>query len=335
MTLSRGRISRDEARKALGHWDVDVRSLRVRAAGGTANANLRLSACGRELFLRRRSERYSSEEQVRFDHALMEHLAGCGLCTPVALLTRDGRRWARWDGRVYELYPFVEGDEHDPTSLAEILSAARRLRAFHDATREWREPPGKAWPRRNDPKEALAALQGVLQLARSRDERAGLDRLIERARRLGKDFPDEAYWALPTVVIHGDYHPANLKFRGGEVVGIFDLDWATRQPRMVDIADGLIFFAGVRASPTDPADIFSLTQTFEFDPPRMRAFLRAYGAEVLTQDEANRLRDFLLARWIYCRADAMRKVPDEEKLRLLLTGVEEPLEWLERYRVFG
>ena len=332
MNLGQGNISVDEARQVLAHWEVDTGTLEFRPWGGTANANIRVTADGRDLFLRRRSERYSSEEQVRFDHALMEHLAACNLCTPRAIRTREGPRWLRQNGRVYELYPFMDGCEHDSSSRPEIESAGRHLRAFHDATREWKEPPEKAWPRRNDPKEALRTLEAAGGLVQTDEEAARVESLIERTARLADTFTDDVFWSLPTLVIHGDYHPANLKFRDGEVVGIFDLDWATRQPRMVDIADSLLFFSGVRASPTDPADIFSLTQTFEFDIERMRWFIEAGGAaDELSAQETTLLREFLLVRWIYCRADAMRKVPDEDKIRLLLAGIEGPLEWLDAH----
>lgn len=40
---------------------------------------------------------------------------------------------------------------------------------------------------------------------------------------------------MPHVVIHGDYHPGNLKFQDGKVVGVFDFDWAKIDARCFDV----------------------------------------------------------------------------------------------------
>jgi homoserine kinase type II len=47
---------------------------------------------------------------------------------------------------------------------------------------------------------------------------------------------------LPQVVAHCDYHPGNLKFNQGEVVGLFDFDWSKIETRTFDIGLALVYF---------------------------------------------------------------------------------------------
>lgn len=322
-------MSAEEARRVLSHWDLPDEAADILSAGGTANVNLRLWVGEASYFLKRRSPRYSALGQVAFEHRLMEHLARFRVGTSLALVTVHGQRWVQENSAIYELYPFVEGEEHNPSSLAELRSAGHALGRFHEATMSFDDRGEKAWPRRNPPSEMLAALEGVRHLIRSDEEGRGFDFLWRQADRLRREFPDDLYWSLPCQVIHGDYHPANVKFQNGEVVGIFDLDWASRQPRLTDFADGLLFFCGLRRTPLDGSDIFSLTQSVTLDWHRLRAFASAYCQTVaLTVAERQALPDFLRARWVYCRTDAMRKVPEGQKLRLLLADVEPPLAWL-------
>jgi len=137
--------------------------------------------------------------------------------------------------------------------------------------------------------------------------------------------------SLPSAIIHGDYTPANVLFRGDSVGGIFDFDWVSRQPRVIDLGEALIFFAFTRRDPIDPDDIWSLVQGWAPDLDAARAFLAAYQAEwPLTREEARALPYFMRETWLGVRIRAMRKVPTEERLRILTQDGLPPLRWLER-----
>eukprot|EP00771_Trimastix_marina_P000585 gnl/Trimastix_PCT/1602.p1 GENE.gnl/Trimastix_PCT/1602~~gnl/Trimastix_PCT/1602.p1 ORF type:complete len:391 (-),score=59.20 gnl/Trimastix_PCT/1602:11-1027(-) len=49
---------------------------------------------------------------------------------------------------------------------------------------------------------------------------------------------------LPQGTIHGDYHQGNLKWRGTDVVGVFDFEWAHRDARLVELAMAGVYFCG-------------------------------------------------------------------------------------------
>ncbi len=304
------------------------------AGGGTAGRNHVVVTDSGRYFLRQRNPRYADEQAVTFDHRLIEHLAASGV--PVApALERDGlpgrRRLRLGPTRVLELYPWRAGQRFDRQSAAHLAAAGRALGAFHAASRGFQGPPGKAWPRYDAPTAILDGLRYAETLPGASAHCEQLSDLRGRAVSLAEAFPDERYDTLPRTVIHGDYHPANVLFQDDDVSSIFDLDWATCQPRLRDLADGILFFAARRATDIDGGDIASLTQTPALDTGRAWAFLAAYetaAAWPLAADEIAVLPEFIRARWLFCRVDAMRKVPADRRLSLLLNGIAEPLDWL-------
>ena len=51
----------------------------------------------------------------------------------------------------------------------------------------------------------------------------------------------------------------------------------------------------------------------------------------LTPREIVALPKFLRARWLYCRVQGMAKIAPEKRLRFLLNGIRESLEWLDQH----
>jgi len=331
-------VGEDEARRVLANWDVGELVGFPGERGGTANPAVVVDTAAGRFFLRRRNPRYSGPEMLRHDHALMEHLAAKWVCTPLAALSRSGQRWADVAGRIYELYPYLPGEPHDPQSEAQIRDAGRALALFHRAAEDFVAPPGKEWPRYHDPAKTIEALNWALGRLAGRKEptsggrtpaqaRADLQRLLQVAEELAASLTDADYANCPQALVHGDWHPANVKYREDRICGIFDLDWATRQPRLVDLADGVMFFAGRRSAPLDASDIRSLTQPFVLDPDRTAALFEGYrSVGDLPPAELALLPGFLLARWLYCRADPMRrKIAPEEAIDYLLDGIWGPI----------
>ncbi len=325
--------------KLLAAWPVG-RFVFARTQAGTANpATIVVTGHG-QFFLKQRNPRYCDPGQLTYDHSVIRHLARAGLPVTPPVKTTEGSRWLNEDGTIYELYPLVEGEQHRPGDLQQIAAAGALLARLHEVTGEF-EPVGhKPWPRFFRPtdrlpeieeaRELLAAGADTGKLSGEEAERI-LDYLETQARAVNKRVPDERYWELPQVVVHGDYHQGNMKFAGAEVVGLFDFDWVSRQSRLVDIADGLMFLGSARPQPIDPADIYALTQSFEFRLARMRAFLCPYLAQhELTTEEWACLCDLMRARWLYSRLEQMhRKIPTDQKLTFLLPGVTAPLKWLD------
>jgi Ser/Thr protein kinase RdoA (MazF antagonist) len=323
-------VTAEELTNVLARYEVGALLSPPEMGGGTANANVILETEAGRFFLKRRNPKYAQREYVAFDHRLMEHLAPFGIGTPLAVRRRSGERWLEWEGAVYELYPYQPGGAHDRYSCAQLAAAGRSLAAFHHALRSFTPPPGKEWPRYHDPRllrESVDTMAGALQTWMSGEDFAYL---LAQVASLEHAFPEERYHALPRQVVHGDYHPGNVKFQGDAVSGIFDLDWATVQPRLLDLADGVFLFAGERDSDIDASDIVSLTQTWRPSARRTRVFLEAYlETETVRPEEWDALDPAIRARWLYCRVAGRLKLPEVRRLDYVTDGLLEPLRALD------
>jgi len=322
-----------EARLALQCWLLPGAVDAIEPGSGTANASVIVRAGAHTLLLKRRNPRYAKDAWVRFDHALMAHLAAGGIPVPVALPARDGNRWAATDDAVYELYPFMLGDEHAWGDFAQVHAAGEMLGRFHLASADFDAPADKRWPRYHSPTDiasGLASLQSE-PLRATAAQTDALSLAASVAEGLRTRIPDDRYWSLPRTIVHGDWHPGNLKFAGNAVAGVFDLDWCTSQPRMIDLADGLLFFCSHRAEPIVPGDIWSLTQSFRMDADLVVAFGEGYRTHIMpTPAELAALPDLMRSRWLYCRIDAAaRKIDRERRLKFIARDLATPLDWID------
>jgi len=299
--------------------------------GGTAGRNLILNADDKKYFLRGRNMNYSTEQEILYDHSLLNHLAKMGIPVAVPLLSSEGKTWAKVDGRVYELYEYISGRRFDSRSIADLKNMAVALAKYHTAV-EGFVPQGsksRAMKREDHP----TLITPILEEMRSEAEGSTsmiITRLINELQSVLDKVPDDKYLQLPQLVIHGDLHPANVIFGCADNVYFNDFDWASIQAKVRDISDGILFFASRRESQIDIGDIVSLTQTFEIDPQRSRIFLKAYRRlNDVTRDEIKALPWMMRSRWIQERAKGTRKVPEEKRLQYLINEVEEPLNWLD------
>jgi homoserine kinase type II len=328
--LQRPPITQEEIQAVLRYYDVGTLRTEPEPGGGTANSSLKITTEAGAFFLKRRNPRYSQESFVAFDHAFMEHMAPFRIGTPLAVKTREGKRWLRLNENVYELFPYQPGGPHNRHSPAQIAAAGRSLAAFHRAARLFVPPPGKEWPRYHSPQQVREGIEEMMPELKQRLSSEDLEYLIEQVTLIETGCTDEMYHSLPKLVVHGDYHPANIKFLNDSVSGIFDLDWATFQPRLLDVADGIIFFAGERASDLDSGNIYSLTQTWAPSVSRTALFMKAYLAEeTLDTRELALLPIFIRTRWLHCRVNGRIKVAPEHRLEYFLADLLPPLRALD------
>lgn len=319
-------LSPPEAVRILRRWGFEADERQIEPGSGTANAGAIVSLPDRRLMLRRRNSRYARTDWVRFDHALLAHLAADGLPVPRGVSGTIGQSWLHESDQVYELFAFIEGGQHTPGDPNELRAAGEVLAGLHLSARRLDPPVEKHWPRFHDPGDLPEWLEPLVEQAHGTDAAVLADAralALELAARLD----DDAYRSLPRTIVQGDYHPANLKFRAGRVVGVFDWDWASSQPRMVDVADGLLFFCGVRNSPLVAGDIWSLTEAFRIDQARVERFLDGYLSRLTpSAGELRALPDLMRCRWLYCRVDAARrKVEPERRVEFLTRDLELPL----------
>jgi Ser/Thr protein kinase RdoA (MazF antagonist) len=320
-------LTRPEVTDVLRAYHLG-RLLFLRPAAGTASPAVIAVTDRGSFFVKRRNPRYCSPGQLSYDHSLLRHLSRAGLPVYPALRTLSGSRWLERGGAVYEVFPLASGRPPAPGNPAQVEAAGRLLATLHALGPSLKLPGGKILPRLHDPQNILRGLHWAANQALSAPQRQDLERCIAVAEGIARNLPDDAYWALPQTVIHGDYHPLNLLYEGDQVTGLFDFDWSGPGPRMVDVADGILFFCGTRTAPLQAGDIVALTQPFTLDRGLIAAFGRGYATQVRPQPaELQALPELMRARWLFCRVDAMqRKVAPEHKLQYLLDGLTGPLE---------
>ncbi len=329
--------------------EYDIGTIRGWApAGGTAGKTWKVDTNTGSYFLRLRGVRTSSEARLSFDHGLRDHLVAHGIPTAASIRARNGNRWHRHPGGVYELYPFVAGYAFHPETMDQVAAAARALARYHRVAAGFVPPENperiaqyttlgfsdRTSDRMDDPLLLLENLEGVAGLASGAGTgtQALIRRCMARVEDMNRDYAGPAYDRLSGWIIHGDYTPANVLFSAaGEVAGIFDLDWAFPGPRCRDVADGLFFFATVPRQ-IDAGCIWSLTAAAAFDPERCRVFLQAYQKTApLQRPELRAVPAAFAGRWLSIRLEGMAKVDPSRRVEFFSRDVEAPMQWLDRH----
>jgi Ser/Thr protein kinase RdoA (MazF antagonist) len=332
--------------QVLSAYDIGLVTS-LAGAGGTAGKTWRVSAQNGTYLLRRRGTRTSSPAHLAFDHGLRAHLISRGVPTACAIRTREGKPWVCAQNRVYELYPFIAGRPFDARQIHELIAAAETLAAFHRGAHDFQSP--NSWQQRvaqyttlgfseqvsdrmDDPRLQLINLQGVRTLAKSAVQAELVDRIIARVNTLRRTYGRTAYGRLTGYVIHGDYTPANIVYSpAGEVIGVFDFDWAMFGARCLDVAYGLCFFATAPRK-INAGSIWSLTDAARFTVERCATFLQAYhGVWPLSAPEQAAIPHAFASLWISKRLEGMAKVAPSERFRFFARDIEGPLRWMDAH----
>lgn len=238
----------------------------------------------RRRYFLRKYKRGIRQEEIEFEHSLINHLAETGQL-PVARLhrTREGgtylqQRQAGEDspGIFYAIFDFLEDEDRytwvgPRCTPAELAGSAAVLAQFHKAVSGF-EPQG----RRAEPKilELLPVIARTLAACTGQSKGTVFDAYLLESLGLVQDSLADTLaalstpeaLALPQTIIHCDYHPGNLKFRGPQVTGLFDFDWSKLDLRAFDVALALWYFSTTWEAPHDG----------ELRLDEVDTFLRAY-----------------------------------------------------------
>jgi homoserine kinase type II len=208
----------------------------------------------RRYFLRQ-YKRGIREEEVRFEHSIVRHLARKGFTLSADLIpTRNGGTYVRHleehDGEQEEVYfavfEYLPGEDrytwdNPACTETELAEAARVLARYHRAVHDLK-PRGTRYEAGII--DLLPTISGNLM---KYAKRAGctrfdayflknLDHILQVIQTARDRIDPEQYRTLPQVAVHCDFHPGNLKFQGQRVVGVFDFDWSKIDARCFDVA---------------------------------------------------------------------------------------------------
>lgn len=231
---------------------------------------------------------------------------------PVASLrlTTKGEPFALWEGHICECHEFIEGRPLTLDSLDQNRAAGRTLSLFHSLTKGYStrsghlpEGCGYPWPRHvaffaDRLRNLFAGRSGAL---------VALERVLDALTAL--DAGGTSRSRQDSTAVHGDYHPANLIFRNGQVAAVCDFDFVQQAPSAYDAAYFLYRTAG-RESRGGGGVV-------RIDREVSQAFLDGYWSGLLasspavSRDEIG--RELLRFAWYDCLLEA-NNTQDHEKL---------------------
>ena len=230
---------------------------------------------GEQRYFVRKYNRNTTEREVRFEHALVNHISGKGfhIAARVYPNKRGGTYVTReeiLDGeqvtRLFAVYEMLEGEDKytwvkNRCTDREYESGGRVLAQFHSAAHDF-DPKGLG--RQQPPimqmlRDLRTAFAGYAEQARAGGsvvDEYYLEWLPAIDEALGKGADQEPeLQGMPYIPVHCDYHPGNLKWVGEEVAGfrpvetsgssccgLFDFDWSKLDYRIFDVAEGIVYF---------------------------------------------------------------------------------------------
>jgi homoserine kinase type II len=250
--------------------------------------------------LKRRHTSLCEPSLVRAQHALVQHLRGAGFPAPGLVRTRHRNTFLVHGGDVYELQEYVPGDPFDAANSVHRAASARMLGFYHNAVRGFSH---QALHRPTERYGSAALSQTVKRLLKSwrpsmiPEMKPQVQELEEHLQDLENRFL--GFGQIPELVIHGDYHGANLVFQEHRIVGIVDYDLAHWCARAMEVAEAIIAFC------TDAGlELKHIVYPGALDLDAVNEFVAAYLDEaLLAEAEIRALPDMIRTIWLCASLD--------------------------------
>jgi len=271
----------DELAIVLSHYDVGViEAIQEFPRGSRKAPKLLLRTESGLYLLKRRAHGKDDPFKVAFCHALQLYMASKQFPLPHLIGTRkDNNSMLQWKGNIYELFEYIKGTSYD-NSIEGTADAGKTLAIFHKLLVDYQpeyEPPTGSYHAARSVAASFEAIPKTLSKVDPEITRDQIDRIHDVNRFLQTSYNEAAMrvnelglsdW--PMQIVHSDWHPGNMLFRGPRVVAVIDYDSARPQQRVADIANGALQFS-ILGGGDDPA------QWPDFiDEARYKAFLKAY-----------------------------------------------------------
>ncbi|MHC4415697.1 MAG: phosphotransferase enzyme family protein [Planctomycetota bacterium] len=277
----RERFDAPELAVVLSHYDLGIiEQIRAYPRGSRRAPKVRITARGGEFLLKRRAPGRDDPYRVAFAHSLQLYLAEHGYPVPTLIGTREGNNsMLHLNGRIYELFEHTSGTRYDGSTRATEL-AGRALGALHRLLAGCRPPYEAPVGTYHAAAGIDAKLKQVPDAVLAREPEAKREALVPSSGLLRAAYEDAArrvgqagFRNWPRGIIHGDWHPGNLLYRGrAGVVAVLDFDSARLEPRMADIANAALQFSMKLPAREDPR-----RWPDDLDVERVRRLVRGYN----------------------------------------------------------
>jgi homoserine kinase type II len=281
--------------QVLSHYNIgNPRDARP-VERGFINENWKIETTLGSYFLKHYHPDLCHPDVIRAQHTLVAHLRRAGFPAPATMPTTDGDTLLICKGEFYEIQEYVGGAFYDHDRPGHFREAALTLGQYHakvagfapQALLDLGELYSPAILRAN-----LDNLASTWELDRAPEMNQTARQLEAHANDMIANFA--THGNLPHLVIHGDYYADNLIFKDDQIVGVVDYDKARWQPRVVELAEALIYFASPR-----PGHLQHLVYPgfLEWEP--FERFLHHYaGVVTLDEGETHALPDYVRCIWL-------------------------------------
>jgi homoserine kinase type II len=211
--------------------------------------------------LKQRPIHRARPERVAFAHRVQLVLLEAGFPLPRIVSTReDGKLFVRHRDHLFELFEFVAGQPFSRTP-AEAGAAGDALAWFHSTLRGFSFEPTMIVPSGDfhDAAAIRVGLCGIGSTLSSHDSFSGDEAELASLIQVLLESYDQAAeaagrWGIesqPDGVVHSDWHPGNLLFRGEKVAAVLDYDSVRRSRSITDVATGALHFSIITGDDPD------------------------------------------------------------------------------------
>jgi len=279
----RDRFAADELAIVLSHFDIStIEAIEEFPRGSRRSPKLVVKTGSGMYLLKRRAKGKNDPYKVAFCHNLQLYLACQQFPLPHLIGTKhDNNSMLQYHGQVYELFEFIQGSNYDQ-SPETTADAGKTLALFHKLLAEYHPKYEPSRGSYHDAKSVMLAMDMIprtlakVDPSNETDQALYIQKLLKSLRASYKLAVDQvnqlglANW--PVQIVHSDWHPGNMLFRGKRVVGVIDYDASRIHQRVIDVANGTLQFSIV-AGGGDPG-----RWPDACDQARFHQFLRSYDS---------------------------------------------------------
>jgi homoserine kinase type II len=252
------KFSSEEVEAVVSCYGVGaIRQTRALSGGSREVPKMLVVTEGGKFLLKRRPKGKANLVHVEFAHAVQTHLAADGFPVTILMATQEDKTTVfERDNHIYELFKFVSGSRYDGSGEATV-EAGRQLGRLHLDLTDF--SPGHEKALRGSFHDS-STVRRHLRVTGGR--KAGRpDRHLQQVAEVLMELYNESsvrvnqlgFDSWPEQVVHGDWHPGNMLFRGRKLVAVLDFDSVRVAPRVTDLANGMLQFSIVGGRP-NPAD---------------------------------------------------------------------------------
>ena len=264
----------------LSHFELGpLRDVREFPRGSRRAPKLLVRGRNEDYLLKRRARGKDDPYKVAFCHAIQMHLAQRQFPLPHLIGTRDtNNSMLQHQKMTYELFEFIRGTTYDQTRES-TLEAGKILGLFHKLLRDFETQFPSARGTYHASRTVASALNRIPDTLAKTDPKADAAAYTAAVQHLHESYLNAVKrvemtglndW--PTQIIHTDWHPGNMLFRGSRVVAVIDYDAARYAQRMIDVANGALQFS-ILGSNADPD-----SWPTHIDEKRFLTFLSGYDS---------------------------------------------------------